>query len=572
MGCATGIAASIGSLSRAGVTAAVVAHLSAGADPGRLADFLVGLVRACPDLVLNAPDILEAVTRVLTGLDEPGFLAILPDLRRAFTALRPTETHRLAEQVAALTGARASQIDVVWRTDPQWAEAGRRLEADLVAGLVRDGLGEWTGSAGGGPADHPGARRAGAAGGRMSATTPPQSDRRAPSERDGAPPLDAEKAVRRWRMVLGRYAESALPRRDDDAGLDETLGYLYDREYTGRGLRHGRGVGSGGAGPGGVGSGGGLGASALRAVDWLDGARRLFPASTLQRLESDALTRYGLTELLADPSAVDSIETSPELGAALLRIKGTICPQLADGLRALIARIVADAVERLRRPLTTALTGSRRRDRRNPRASARDFDWRRTIAANLGNADPVTGRLLVQDVRFMSRRRRQNLQWDVIILVDQSASMASSLLHSAVMASILAALPGLSVRLILFDTSVVDVSHLAGDPVEVLMTCQLGGGTDIARAVAYASGLVRRPTRTVLALVSDFEEGGSVSSLVGEVAALAGSGVRLLGLAALNDDGEPWYDRVVAERLAGAGMRVAAMTPDRFAVWLAEVT
>ena len=134
-----------------------------------------------------------------------------------------------------------------------------------------------------------------------------QPDRRASSDRDGAPPLDAEKTVRRWRMVLGRYAESALPRWDDDAGLDETLGYLYDREYTGRGLRHGRGVGSGG----------GLGASALRAVDWLDGARRLFPASTLQRLESDALTRYGLTELLADPFVVDSIETSPELSVTV---------------------------------------------------------------------------------------------------------------------------------------------------------------------------------------------------------------------------------------------------------------
>ena len=575
VGCATGIAASIGSLSRAEVAGAVVAHLSAGADPGRLADFLVGLVRACPDLVLRAPDTLEAVTRALTGLDEPGFLAILPDLRRAFTALRPTETHRLAEQVAALTGARASQIDVVWRIDPQWAEAGRRLEADLVAGLVRDGLGQWVGPPGDEPGDHPGGRGAGGAGARPSGT-PGLDDQATPGPDGAAPPLDAETAVRRWRMVLGRYAESTLPRRDEDAGLDETLGYLYDREYTGRGLRHGRGAAgagaSGGSGAGGVGAGGGLGASALRAVDWLDGARRLFPASTLRRLESDALTRYGLTELLADPAAVDSIETSPELGAALLRIKGTISPQLAAGLRALIARIVADAVERLRRPLTTALTGSRRRDRRSPRASARDFDWRRTIAANLGNADPGTGRLLVQDVRFMSRRRRQNLQWDVIILVDQSGSMASSLLHSAVMASILAALPGLSVRLILFDTSVVDVSHLAGDPVEVLMTCQLGGGTDIARAVAHASGLVRRPTRTVVALVSDFEEGGSVSSLVGEVAALAGSGVRLLGLAALNDDDEPWYDRVVAERLAGAGMRVAAMTPDRFADWLAEVT
>ena len=381
--------------------------------------------------------------------------------------------------------------------------------------------------------------------------------------------LDRDLAVRRWRMVLGRYAESALPRGPGDAGLDDVLAYLYDREYTERGHLLGGVAGPGAAG--GPGRGGGLGASALRAIDWLDGARRLFPDSTLERLESDALTRYGLTDLLTDPEAVDSIRASPELGAALLRIKGTISPALADGLRALIARIVEDIVERLRIPMTTALTGARQRHRRSPHASARNFDWRRTIAANLGSVDPATGRMLVEDVRFMSRRRR-NVVWDVIILVDQSASMASSLLHSAVMASILAALPGLSVRLILFDTSVVDVSHLAGDPVEVLMTCQLGGGTDIARAVAYASGLVRRPTRTVLALVSDFEEGGSVSSLVNEVAALAGSGVRLLGLAALNDDGEPWYDRVVAERLAGAGMRVAAMTPDRFAVWLAKVT
>ena len=369
-------------------------------------------------------------------------------------------------------------------------------------------------------------------------------------------------------MVLGRYAESALPRSPGDAGLDDTLAYLYDREYTGRG--HVLGGGSGGAG--GSGRGGGLGASALRAVDWLDGARRLFPTSTIERLESDALTRYGLTDLLADPTAVDSIRTSPGLGAALLRIKGTIPPALADGMRALIARIVDDVVERLRRPMTTALTGVRRRHARSPRASARNFDWRRTIAANLGNTDPATGRMLVEDVRFMSRQRRRNVAWDVIILVDQSASMASSLLHSAVMASIMAALPGISVRLILFDTTVVDVSHLADDPVEVLMTCQLGGGTDIANAVGYAAAQVAQPTRTVLTLISDFEEGGSVSALVARVRDLAGSGVTMLGLASLTDDGAPWFDRAVADRLAGVGMRVAAMSPDRFADWLAEVT
>ena len=381
--------------------------------------------------------------------------------------------------------------------------------------------------------------------------------------------LDRDLAVRRWRMVLGRYAESALPRGPGDAGLDDVLAYLYDREYTERGHLLGGVAGPGAAG--GPGRGGGLGASALRAIDWLDGARRLFPDSTLERLESDALTRYGLTDLLADPEAVDSIRTSPELGAALLRIKGTISPALADGLRALIARIVEDIVERLRIPMTTALTGARQRHRRSPHASARNFDWRRTIAANLGSVDPATGRMLVEDVRFMSRRRR-NVVWDVIILVDQSASMASSLLHSAVMASILASLPGLSVRLILFDTSVVDVSHLADDPVEVLMTCQLGGGTNIANAVDYAAARVTQPTRTVLALISDFGEGGSVSALVARVRDLAASGVTMLGLASLGDDGEPWFNRTVGDRLAAAGMRIAAMTPDRFAAWLAEAT
>ena len=381
--------------------------------------------------------------------------------------------------------------------------------------------------------------------------------------------LDHDLAVRRWRMVLGRYAQSALPRHPEDAGLDGTLGYLYDREYTERGHRLSD---SGAANRDGVGRGGGLDASALRAVDWLDGARRLFPASTIERLERDALTRYGLSDLLADPDAVASIRTSPELGAALLRIKGTISPALADGLRTLIARIVSDVLERLRRPMTTALTGARQRHRRSPHASSRNFDWRRTIAANLGHADPRTGRLLVEEVRFMSRQRRHNVAWDIIIVVDQSASMSSSLLHSAVMASILAALPGMSVRLILFDTSVVDVSHLVHDPVEILMTSQLGGGTDIANAVGYAAAQVTQPTRTVLALVSDFEEGGSVSSLVTRVRGLADSGVTMLGLASLTDDGAPCFDRTVADKLAAVGMRIAAMTPDRFADWLAEAT
>lgn len=365
-------------------------------------------------------------------------------------------------------------------------------------------------------------------------------------------------AARRWRLVLGRYADGPLPGSASDAGLDATLGYLYDREYVARGHRHARGGAS-------------LDPSALTALNWLSGAQQLFPRSTLERLERDALARYGIDELLASPEAVASVEASPELGAALMRVKGRMDPRAADGFRQVIRRVVDDIVERLRPPLTTALTGSRQRHRRSPHASSRNFDWRGTIAANLANVDPETGRMLVEQVRFVARQRGRNLHWEVIVLVDQSGSMADSLIHSAVTAAILSGLPGISVRLVLFDTSVVDLTHLARDPVEVLMTAQLGGGTDIARAMTYAASLVSQPSRTVVALVSDFEEGGSVSALVGSVRRLAESGVTLIGLAALSDAGEPWFDRSTAARLVGAGMQVAAMTPDRFAEWLAGV-
>ena len=197
--------------------------------------------------------------------------------------------------------------------------------------------------------------------------------------------------------------------------------------------------------------------SALTALNWLS-AQQLFPRSTLERLERDA--RYGIDELLASPEAVASVEASPELGAAFMRVRAD-GSAAADGFRQVIRRVVDDIVERLRPPLTTALTGSRQRHRRSPHASSRNFDWRGTIAANLANVDPETGRMLVEQVRFVARQRRRNLHWEVIVLVDQSGSMADSLIHSAVTAAILSGLPGISVRLVLFDTSVVDLTHLA---------------------------------------------------------------------------------------------------------------
>ena len=168
-------------------------------------------------------------------------------------------------------------------------------------------------------------------------------------------------------------------------------------------------------------------------------------------------------------------------------------------------------------------------------------------------------------------RVQNHLPWQVILCVDQSGSMFSSVMYAAICASILAALPAVSVKLVLFDTSVVDLSEHAHDPVEVLMTAQLGGGTNIAQALQYCQSLIETPNRTVLALISDFEEGGSVPLFLRTIQSLASQRVTLLGLAALDEQAQPVYSLDMAQRLADLGMHVAALTPEHFAKWLAEV-
>ncbi|GAB3169110.1 VWA domain-containing protein [Myceligenerans halotolerans] len=390
-----------------------------------------------------------------------------------------------------------------------------------------------------------------------------------PDSGTAAPPSDTvsdREAARRWRLVLGRYAAERLDVPAGDQGLENTLGYLYDREYTARGHAAGRRGTGGGAGT--------LDGSAPHGVDfsalgWLGEARSLFPRETFERMQVEAVGRYGLTELLGDRETVEAMEPSRELATALLQVRGKLDPSVADGVRRVIERVVEDVVRRLRPRFLTAVGGRVDRSRRSMHRVARNFDWRRTLRANLGRVDG-DGRMLVQDVRFNARQKRA-LTWDVVVLVDQSGSMASSLLYSAVCAGILSGLPGIDVRLVLFDTSVVDMSHLAHDPVSVLLTAQLGGGTDIARAVRFAEGQLRDPSRTVVALVSDFYEGGSLSELLAAVRRLRSSGATLLGLAALDESAEPVYDQGTARHLAEAGMEIAALTPERFAEWLGEV-
>lgn len=362
----------------------------------------------------------------------------------------------------------------------------------------------------------------------------------------------------RWRLALGRYASDSLGSLSGrDGEIDRALDYLYSREYQKRGIQKDRGPGS-------------LDPTQLNAVNWLGKARSLFPQSVFEVLQEHALDRYGLSDLLKDPKALASLEPNQNLLKVLLGFHGRAQPEVKDKLRQIADMVIKEIVERLRAEVQRAFSGRKNRFRRSNIASAANFDWRATIRANLKNYDPARERIIAERIFFNSRERRR-LPWRVILCVDQSGSMTDSLIHAAVMASILAGLPGVAVNMVLFDTSVLDVSDRLTDPLETLLSVQLGGGTDIGRAMTYCESLVEDADRTVVALISDFGEGAPPRPLYASVARLIESRVKLIGLAALDDGGVAGYDPVIAGRLADLGMKIGAMTPDRLAVWLAGI-
>lgn len=373
---------------------------------------------------------------------------------------------------------------------------------------------------------------------------------------------DNTELLRRWRLILGRYAQ---PLQNEawsaqDGRLDASLDYLYGREYERKGMLRG----------GSSGAGGSLDPSQLRAIDWLNQARKLFPQEVYERVQGHAIERYELSGLLRDPAVLASLEPNQALARALIGMRGRLSADMTDAVRAIIRRVVEEITERLRKDFVNAVTGRRNRFRRSQINSAQNFDWRATIAANLRHYDTASARMVIARPIFNARVRR-SLPWDVILCVDQSASMMDSVIYAAVVAGILSGLPAVNVRLVVFDTSVVDLTHLASDPVEVLLTVQLGGGTNIGRAVQYCEQLVVNPQRTVMALISDFEEGAPPGPLLASLKRMAEARVTLLGLAALDERAQPVYDRGMAQRLADQGMHVAALTPQHFAEWLAEV-
>jgi len=370
--------------------------------------------------------------------------------------------------------------------------------------------------------------------------------------------------LERWRLILGEAVDRSMPfggggqASQQDAALD----WLYGRdgELRKRGIRRGSQSDA---------RRGGSEGSALTVVDWLDAIHQLFPRVTVERLERDAVERYGIEEILTDPELLQRIEPSPALLRAILRTKHLMNPQVLALARRIVEQVVRDLLERLRPEMQAAFHGTRA-SRPSRVRLARDFDFHRTVRANLAHYQPEERRILIEQPRFHSRTRRHLAPWQLILLVDQSGSMLGSVIHSAVTAACLWNLPGLRTHLVAFDTSVVDLTADVTEPVELLMKVQLGGGTNVAQAVAYSRELINNPRRSIVAVISDFYEGGDQVRLVEEVRALVQQGTTVLGLAALDEEAYPAYDRSMAQRLANVGAHVGAMTPGELAEFVAE--
>ncbi len=364
-------------------------------------------------------------------------------------------------------------------------------------------------------------------------------------------------AKRRWRLALGRYAKQQLGQLgDSDGRIDKTLDYLYAREYKKRGVEFGKGPGS-------------MDPTQMAALNWLGEAKKLFPESVFETLQDHALDRYEITDLLNDPKTLESLEPNQNLLKVLLSFHGRANPQVKQKLRGISKSVIDDIMARLKPKVSRAFSGRRNRFLKSNIASAANFDWRRTLRQNLKTYDPERQRIIAEQLRFNSRERRR-LPWRVILCVDQSGSMTDSLIYAAVMGAILTGLPGISTKMILFDTSIVDVSDKLTDPLDTLLSVQLGGGTDIGRAVQYCEQFVDNGDRTIFVLLTDFCEGASPRALYSATARLAEQRVKLLGLAGLDDSGHAEFDQAIAGKMASLGMKIGAMTPDRFAQWLAE--
>ncbi|GAB4208938.1 MAG: VWA domain-containing protein [Roseiflexaceae bacterium] len=368
---------------------------------------------------------------------------------------------------------------------------------------------------------------------------------------DATPETSDTERQRRWRLVLGGAAGEGggMELSGDDQGLDGALSFLYDRGMTPEDKERNR-------------MNVGMGASQPNVARWLGDIRGYFPSSVVRVMQQDALDRLGLKRMLLEPEMLEAVEADVHMVTTLLSLKNVLPEKSRETARKVVRRVVEELQRKLANPTRQAVMGSLNRAIRNRRPRHNEIDWNRTIRANLRHYQ-AKYRTIVPETRIGYGRKRSSLR-DIFLCIDQSGSMATSVVYAGIFGAVLASLPAVSTRVVAYDTSVADLTDQLQDPVDVLFGTQLGGGNDTPRALAYCQGLIRRPQDTVFVLISDLYEGSGSAEMLKRLGGFVAAGVQVIALLALSDDGRPSYDHQNAEALAAMGVPVFACTPDLF--------
>ncbi|MFT4125697.1 MAG: VWA domain-containing protein [Gordonia sp. (in: high G+C Gram-positive bacteria)] len=359
--------------------------------------------------------------------------------------------------------------------------------------------------------------------------------------------LDPDRA-RRWRLVLGAAAPDGFGELGPgDRAMDGALGALYE-----------------GSGPHESGErSGGLGRSAPSVARWLGDIRDYFPSTVVQVMQRDAVERLNLTALLTEPELIDSVEPTIDMVTTLIGLGRAIPARSKASARALVRKVVDEVERRIAERTRSAVGAALDRAARTHRPRLHDVDWNATIAKNLNNYLPEQ-KTIVPERLVGYGRRSQQVTRDIVLAIDQSGSMAASIVYASIFGAVIATMRSVRTSMVVFDTQVVDLTDKLDDPVDVLFGTTLGGGTDINRAIAYCQGLIARPADSIFVLISDLYEGGVREEMLKRVAQMQADGVAVIVLLALSDEGAPAFDRGIAGDLAAMGIPAFACTPDAF--------
>ena len=358
--------------------------------------------------------------------------------------------------------------------------------------------------------------------------------------------LQPTSRLQRWRMVLGSPADAScggVTGRLQE--MDQALAALYEEDSKLSSRKGGRGN------------------SSPSVSRWLGDIRKYFPSQVVQVMQRDAMERLNLRELLLQPEMLENVQPDVHLVADLISLGSVIPENTKATARLVVRKVVDELLKRLEEPMRSAVSGALDRSQRNRRPRHAEIDWNRTIRANLRHWQPEYKTIVPETLIGYGRKARRP-QREVILCIDQSGSMANSVVYSSIFGAVMASLPTVSTKLVVFDTAVVDLTDKLDDPVDVLFGVQLGGGTDINGAVGYCQSIISEPRNTILVLISDLYEGGVESGLLRRANELVESGVQFITLLALSDEGAPAYDADLAAKLAALGVPSFACTPDAF--------